>query len=78
MAKKKGFIQEAIKNPGALHNQLGIPQGEKIPMATLKNAAKQPGKLGQRARLALTLKKLRGKKGSKRGRSSMFSKMNSY
>lgn len=47
-------------------------------MATLKNAAKQPGKAGQRSRLALTLKKLRGKKGKKGSRSSMFSKMNSY
>jgi hypothetical protein len=57
MAKK--FIQKAIKKPGALHKQLGIPQGKKIPAAKLAAAAKKGGKLGQRARFAQTLKKLR-------------------
>ncbi len=56
MAKDKKFIQKAIKHPGALHEDLGIPQGEKIPEETLREAAKQPGKVGQRARFAETLK----------------------
>lgn len=56
MAEK--FIQKAIKKPGALHKQLGIPEGKKIPAKKLAKAAKAPGKLGQRARLAETLKKL--------------------
>lgn len=56
MAKK--WIQNAIKKPGALHEQLGVPKGQKIPAATLDRAAKAPGKLGKRARLAKTLKKL--------------------
>jgi len=55
MAKK--WIQGAIKHPGALHKQLGVPQGTKIPAAKLAKAAKAGGKLGQRARLAQTLKK---------------------
>ena len=42
--------------PGALHAQLGIPEGQKIPQATLQAAAKKGGKLGLRARLALSMK----------------------
>lgn len=56
MAKK--FIQEAIKHPGALHRQLKVPAGKKIPAKKLEKAAHAKGKLGQRARLAETLKKL--------------------
>jgi hypothetical protein len=55
---KKNWIQGAIKKPGALHSQLGVPQGQKIPKSTLQAAAKSGGKLGQRARLALTLGKM--------------------
>lgn len=54
MAKK--WIAGAIKHPGALHAQLGVPQGKKIPAATLNAAAKKGGTLGKRARLAKTLK----------------------
>lgn len=61
MAKKKKWIQGAIKHPGALHAQLGIPPGQKIPAGTLKAAAAKGGKLGQRARLAETLKGLKKK-----------------
>ncbi len=61
MAGKK-FIQGAIKKPGALHKQLGVPQGKTIPKAKIELAAKKGGKLGQRARFAETLEKLRGKK----------------
>ena len=56
MAKKEKWIQEAIKKPGALRKQLGVKEGEKIPEKKLAKAAKAPGKLGQRARLAQTLK----------------------
>jgi len=48
-------IKAAIKKPGALHADLGVPQGKKIPAAKLNAAAKQPGKVGQRARFAQTL-----------------------
>ncbi len=60
MAGKK-FIKQAIKKPGALHAQLGIPQGKKIPAGKLKAAAAKGGKLGQRARFAETLKGLGGR-----------------
>jgi hypothetical protein len=50
------WIQKAIKKPGALHKALGVPQDKKIPSKVLNKAAKAPGKLGQRARLAKTLK----------------------
>jgi len=53
MAKK--WIAGAIKHPGALHKQLGVPQGQKIPQKKLAKAAGKGGKLGQRARLAQTL-----------------------
>ena len=54
MAEK--WIQKAIKKPGALHRELGVPEGKKIPAKKLAAAAKKPGKLGQRARLAKTLR----------------------
>jgi hypothetical protein len=54
----KKWIQKAIKHPGALHKQLGIPEGKKIPAGKLRAAAEKGGKLGRRARLAETLKKM--------------------
>lgn len=60
----KDFIQKAIKKPGALRKSLGVKKGQKIPAVKLAKAAKQPGKLGQRARFAQTLNKLRKKKGA--------------
>jgi hypothetical protein len=57
MAEK--WIQNAIKKPGALRASLGVKAGEKIPAKKLAAAAKKPGKLGQRARLAETLKKMK-------------------
>ncbi len=55
MAKTK-WIQDAIKKPGALRKALDVPAGKTIPATKLAKAAKAPGKLGQRARLAQTLK----------------------
>lgn len=52
----KKWIASAIKKPGALHKELGVPQGQKIPAGKLAAAAKKPGKEGKRARLAETLK----------------------
>ena len=54
----KNWIAGAIKKPGALRKELGVKAGEKIPMKKLDVAAKKPGKIGQRARLAKTLSKL--------------------
>jgi hypothetical protein len=61
MAKKR-WLQEAIKKPGALHKQLGVPDGEKISESKLEVAAKKGGKLGQRARLAETLNEMKKKR----------------
>lgn len=58
MYAKGKWIQEAVKKPGALRKQLGVPEGKKIPAKKLAKAAKAPGKLGQRARLAQTLGRL--------------------
>lgn len=55
----KQWIKEAIQKPGALHKQMGVAEGKKIPAKKLAAAAKKPGKLGQRARLAQTLKGLK-------------------
>lgn len=55
MAKDK-WISGAIKNPGALHKELGVPEGKKIPEKKLASASKKPGVEGKRARLAETLK----------------------
>lgn len=57
MTKDK-WIQEAIKKPGALHKELGVPEGKKIPTSKLKEAEKKGGKLAKRAHLAETLKKM--------------------
>jgi hypothetical protein len=52
----KNWIKDAIKKPGALRKELGVKEGKTIPTKKLAVAAKKPGKLGQRARLAETLK----------------------
>lgn len=53
------WIQGAIKHPGALHKQLHVPAGEKIPAKKLSKAAHSENPtLAKRARLAQTLKKL--------------------
>ena len=52
----KNWIAKAIKHPGALHRELGVKSGHKIPVKTLAKAAKKGGKEGKRARLAQTLK----------------------
>ncbi|HUD02488.1 MAG TPA: hypothetical protein VMR46_00505 [Candidatus Paceibacterota bacterium] len=53
---KKKWIAGAIGKPGALHRELGVKIGSKIPAAALATAAKKGGIEGKRARLAETLK----------------------
>ena len=57
MAEK--WIQKAIKKPGALRKELGVKEGKTIHAKKLAAAAKKPGKIGQRARLAETLGKMK-------------------
>ena len=57
------WIQKAIpkSHKGSLHKEMGVPMGKKIPAKKLAAAAKKGGKLGQRARLAETLKGMKKK-----------------
>jgi len=50
--KTHNWISSAIKHPGALHEQLGVPEDEPIPKKKLEAATHKEGKLGERARLA--------------------------
>jgi hypothetical protein len=60
--KGKKWIAGAIGKPGALHRELGVKAGEKIPAAKLAAAAKRGGVEGKRARLAETLRGFHHKK----------------
>jgi hypothetical protein len=60
MAGKK-WIAGAVKNKGALHRALDVPEGKTIPKSKVAAAAKKSGKVGKEARLAETLGKLRKK-----------------
>ncbi len=50
------WIAGAIKHKGALHRDLHVKAGDKIPESKLKKAESMGGKVGKRARLAETLK----------------------
>jgi hypothetical protein len=54
----KNWISGAIKHKGSLRKSLGVKEGETIPAKKLAVAAQKGGKLGKRARLAQTLRKL--------------------
>lgn len=58
----KKWIQGAVKKPGALHAQLGVKKGKKIPVSRLRAAAKKKGKLGQRARFAMNMRKINSRR----------------
>ena len=53
---KPHWIQDAVGKKNALHKELGVAAGKKIPLKMLDKAAHSKGKLGQRARLAETLR----------------------
>jgi len=59
---QKKWIEKAIKIKWALRKQLGAKEWKNIPKADIKEASKASGKLGMRARLAMTLAKIRAKK----------------
>lgn len=59
MAKK--WIQGMHLKKGALHRQLGVPSGQKIPAKTLAVAAQKGGVIGRRARLAETFRHMKKK-----------------
>jgi len=51
------WIQKAIKKPGSLRASLKVKTGKNISAKTLKAASRKGGKMGKRARLAMTLRK---------------------
>ena len=55
----KNWIAGAVKHPGALHRQLHVAAGKKIPAKKLLAAAHKGGVLGKRARFAETLRHFR-------------------
>jgi hypothetical protein len=57
MAKGGNWIAGAVKNKGALHRDLGVPQGKKIPASKINAATHSSNPtVAKRARLAKTLK----------------------
>jgi hypothetical protein len=56
------WIAGAIRHPGALRRERGIPVRRTIPLGLLVAAARSGGKLGRRARLALRLCSFRGRR----------------
>jgi hypothetical protein len=65
VGRSKKWIQKVHLKKGALHHMLGVPEGENIPLGLLKEAAKEAGKLGHRARMALTMRGFRHHKGKR-------------
>jgi len=63
--KKKNWIAGAIKRKGALRKSLGAKEGQPISKSKLAAAAKKGGTLGRRARLAITLSKMKKRKKGK-------------
>ena len=62
MAKKeaKKWIKGAIKHPGALHRELGVPEGKKISAKKMSKALHSSNpRLRKQANLARTLSGLR-------------------
>lgn len=58
--KPKKWIQAMHMKKGALHKEMGIPEGKKIPEKKLNKAAKSDNPLlAKRATLAKTLRGLR-------------------
>ena len=55
-----GWMKNAVKHPGALHRNLGVPQGQKIPAKKLAAAENSSSpKIRKEASLAETFKKYR-------------------
>ncbi len=58
--KPKKWIQKAIKHPGALHKELGVPKDKTIPKSKLTKALHSENpKMRKQANFARTLRGLR-------------------
>ena len=60
--KSNRWIQKVHLKKGALHKQLGVPEGESISLSLLNAAIKKGGLLAKRAQFALNMRKIRRKK----------------
>jgi hypothetical protein len=58
----KNWIAGAIKKPGALHAQLGVPEGKNIPAKKLSVKPSDSATTARRKNLAKTLKRLSQRK----------------
>jgi hypothetical protein len=53
------WIKGAIKHPGALHRELGVPEGQNIPASKMRKAAHSTDpKIRRQVALAHTLRKM--------------------
>lgn len=61
---KNKSLAKALKGmkKGALHKDLGVPAGKKIPTGKIEAAASGDSTTARRARFALVLAKMRGKR----------------
>lgn len=66
MARRRNWIQKAIKRPGALRRYVkrkwgikGFTKRGTIKVSILRDLSNEPGVIGRRARLALTLRGFR-------------------
>jgi hypothetical protein len=58
-AEQEKWLEQTAEKPSTLHKQKGVPQDGKIAVEKLKAVAEKGGNLGKRAKLALTLRKLK-------------------
>lgn len=58
-AEQDKWLQQANQRSEASHTKMNAPQDEKISVEKLQAAADKGGKLGKRARVALTLRKIK-------------------
>ena len=54
----KDWIAGAVGNKGALHRNLGVPEGQKLSLADIARGKKMGGKVAKEAALATTLRKI--------------------
>lgn len=62
MAARRWIQQATANSSGQLRRSLKARKGEPIPAGRLRAAAKKPGIVGKRARLALVLRGLGGRR----------------
>lgn len=76
MAEKKKWIKGAIQHKGALHRDLGVPEGQKIPDDKLEAATHSDNPtVAKRAHLAETMKGFHHGGSKSEGKGDMASRL---